>query len=52
MTIVFVSRCQLCGKMGGKISTPSGKAPTSTPHVLGKCPASPTGNHAPRWEQE
>ena len=39
----FKPVCQYCGKVGGG-------TPNETPSILGKCPSSPTGKHAPRWE--
>ncbi len=48
----FKPVCQYCGKVGGgrAMGTPTGGTPNQTPSVLGKCPSSPTGKHAPRWE--
>lgn len=50
-TTYYKARCQYCGKLGSTASgTSTGGTPNSTPHVPGKCPSSPTGNHAPKWE--
>lgn len=51
-TPVYKPVCQYCGKVGSARNhgTPSGGTPNSNPSVTGKCPASPTGQHAPRWE--
>lgn len=44
--------CQYCGKVGGQRSTGTaqGGTPNAQPNIQGKCPSSPTGRHAPRWE--
>ena len=49
----FKPVCQYCGKVGKNRApgTPSGGTPNQTPVVQGKCPSSPTGQHAPRWER-
>lgn len=48
----FKPVCQFCGKVGGAraAGTSTGGTPNMTPTVSGKCPSSPTGKHAPRWE--
>ena len=45
--------CQFCGKVGTTraAGTATGGTPNITPLVQGRCPASPTGKHAPRWER-
>lgn len=50
--IYFKPVCQYCGKVGTMryAGTPTGGTPNVTPNVQGKCPSSPTGKHAPRWE--
>lgn len=52
MAIYYRARCQYCGKLGGNIApgTPTGGTPQLAPTVQGKCPSSPTGKHAPKWE--
>ena len=52
-TIIYISRCQWCGKTGSTAAaSSSGNAPKIQPNVSGICKASPSGNgaHAPRWE--
>ena len=53
LRILYRPRCQLCGKQGTskQPGTLTGGLPNLTPTVPGKCPVSPTGKHAPRWEQ-
>lgn len=53
MATVFKPVCQWCGKVGssrGTGSTMTGGTPNTTPTIPGKCPSSPNGKHAPRWE--
>lgn len=52
-SIYYKPRCQYCGKLGTSrcTGTPTGGTPNSTPNVQGKCPSSPTGKHAPKWER-
>lgn len=44
------SVCQWCGRVG-RMGTYSTTNFNQTPSVPGKCPSSPNGQHAPRWEK-
>ena len=50
----YISVCRFCGKPGGpnKSGSPSGGPPTANPYSIpGSCPSSPTGKHAPCWQE-
>ena len=50
--IKYISRCIYCGVQGNVAQTTASGPPRSTPNSIpGKCPSSPNGKHAPRWEE-
>ena len=51
-SIRYITRCIYCGKQGSNNMMKAGGPPKSTPSAMvGKCPSSPNGKHAPRWEE-
>jgi len=52
--VYYTNVCRFCGKSGGtkKLGSSSGGPPISTPfNIPGSCPSSPTGKHAPYWQE-
>lgn len=49
--VTLKSVCQYCGRVGHIVKTFNVSTFRQTPTVPGKCPSSPTGVHAPKWER-
>lgn len=47
MATTYMNVCRYCGKVGGA-RTQTRIAPP--PPIIGKCPSSPNGKHAPTWQ--